>query len=335
MLDIPRYFNEQVDEMRSGLKRGFTPPRVTLTGRDASLTAVTDASPEGSLFYTPFKDMPGVSDADKAALREQAVAVIRDTVQPAYRDLLTFMRTEYVPQARTSLAAYDLPDGKNYYQAKIREFTTLDEDPTAIHALGESEVKRLHAGLPGYALLVLDAAYAEYVARNDYAAGIELVSTSDNVVMTRTFSKIYGLANLRIGWAYAPARILDALNRVRGPFNVNGAAIAAGVAAIEDAGHVAEAAAHNARWLPWLSKEIAKLGIGVTPSVGNFLLLRFPGTTGKTSADADRYLNARGFVLRAVQAYGLPDCLRLTVGVEEANRGVVAALAAFMAGGQS
>ena len=207
-------------------------------------------------------------------------------------------------------------------------------NPTGTY-LPFSEVKRLHAGLPGDVLLVLDAAYAEYVARNDYAAGIELVSTSDNVVMTRTFSKIYGLANLRIGWAYAPARIVDALNRVRPPFNINGAAIAAGVAAIEDAGHVAEAAAHNARWLPWLSEEIAKLGIGVTPSVGNFLLLRFPGTTGKTSADADRYLNARGFVLRAVQAYGLPDCLRLTVGVEEANRGVVAALAAFMAGGQS
>jgi len=114
-----------------------------------------------------------------------------------------------------------------------------------------------------------------------------------------------------------------------------GAALAAGAAAMADAAHVEAAAAHNARWLPWLTKEIAALGIGVTPSVGNFLLLRFPGTTGKTSADADRYLNARGFVLRAVEAYGLPDCLRLTVGVEEANRGVVAALAAFMAGGQS
>jgi uncharacterized protein (DUF885 family) len=147
MHDIPRYFSEQIDEMRSGLKRGFTPPRVTLTGRDASLTAVTEASPEGSLFYTPFKDMPGVSAADKAALRERAVAVIRDRVQPAYRDLLTFMRTEYVPGARTSLAAYDLPDGKNYYRAKIREFTTLDEDPEAIHALGESEVRRLHTDM--------------------------------------------------------------------------------------------------------------------------------------------------------------------------------------------
>jgi histidinol-phosphate aminotransferase len=206
-------------------------------------------------------------------------------------------------------------------------------NPTGAY-LPFSEVKRLHAGLPGDALLVLDAAYAEYVSRNDYAAGVELVSASDNVVMTRTFSKIYGLANLRIGWAYAPAPIIDAVNRVRGPFNVNGAAIAAGVAAIEDAGHVAAAAAHNARWLPWLADEIVKLGVDVAPSVGNFLLLRFPGTTGKTAAAADRFLNARGFVLRGVTAYGLPDCLRLTVGAEEANRGVVAALADFMAGGR-
>ena len=147
MHDIPRYFKEQIDEMRLGLKRGFTPPRVTMAGRDASITAVTDAAPEGSLFYTPFKDMPGVSDADKTALREQAVAVIRDTVQPAYRDLLTFMRTEYVPGTRTSLAADDLPDGKNYYRAKIREFTTLDEDPETIHARGESEVRRLHGDM--------------------------------------------------------------------------------------------------------------------------------------------------------------------------------------------
>ncbi len=154
-------------------------------------------------------------------------------------------------------------------------------NPTGTY-LPFSEVKRLHAGLPADALLVLDAAYAEYVARNDYAAGIELVATSQNVVMTRTFSKIYGLANLRIGWAYAPAHVIDALNRVRGPFNLNGAAIAAGAAAIEDAAHVAAAADHNARWLPWLAEEIAKLGIGVTPSVGNFLLLHFPRTPGKT-----------------------------------------------------
>jgi uncharacterized protein (DUF885 family) len=133
-----------MDEMRQGLKRGFTPPRVTLTGRDASITAVTDATPETSLFYTPFKDMPGVPEADQARLRVEAVSAIRDAVQPAYRELLTFMRTEYLPGTRTTLAAYDLPDGKAYYRAKIREFTTLDREPDAIHSFGESEVARLH-----------------------------------------------------------------------------------------------------------------------------------------------------------------------------------------------
>lgn len=143
--DVPRYFHEQMDEMRAGLKRGFTPPRVTMEGRDASITAVTDAAPEASLLYTPFKDMPGISAADQASLRADAVAAIRDVVKPAYEELLRFMRTEYVPGCRTTLAAKDLPDGANFYRAKIREFTTLDLDPDAIHSLGEAEVARLHA----------------------------------------------------------------------------------------------------------------------------------------------------------------------------------------------
>jgi len=142
--DIPRYFHEQMDEMRAGLRRGFTPPRVTMEGRDASITAVTEATPEASLFFTPFKDMPGISAADQAQLRQQAVATIRDVVQPVYVELLKFMRTEYVPGCRTTLAAKDLPDGAAYYRAKIREFTTLDMDPQAIHSLGEAEVARLH-----------------------------------------------------------------------------------------------------------------------------------------------------------------------------------------------
>jgi uncharacterized protein (DUF885 family) len=144
MKDIPRYFHEQMDEMRAGLKRGFTPPRVTLEGRDASITAVTDATPEASLFYTPFKEMPGISDTDKKELREQAINTIRDTVQPVYRELLTFFRSEYFPGTRTTLAAYDLPDGQAYYRSQIRKYTTLDQDPAAIHAFGESEVARLH-----------------------------------------------------------------------------------------------------------------------------------------------------------------------------------------------
>jgi histidinol-phosphate aminotransferase len=195
-----------------------------------------------------------------------------------------------------------------------------------------SEVKRLHDGLPPHTLLVIDAAYAEYVTRNDYAAGLELASIADNVVMTRTFSKIHGLAGLRIGWGYGSAHIVEALNRVRGPFNLNGAAQAAGVASLGDSAHIEGAIAHNARWLPWLAGAISELGIEVTPSVGNFLLLTFPKESGRTAAEADAFLSARGFILRAVAAYGLPESLRLTVGSEEANKGVVEALAELMRG---
>jgi hypothetical protein len=121
MQDIPRYFREQMAQMRAGSKRGFTPPKVTMTGRDASLVAVTEAGAEASLFYAPFKEMPGVSAEEQTALRAQALKVIAGTVQPAYRELLKFMREEYVPHTRTTLAAYDLPDGKAFYRAKIKE----------------------------------------------------------------------------------------------------------------------------------------------------------------------------------------------------------------------
>ncbi len=192
-------------------------------------------------------------------------------------------------------------------------------------------MKRLHAGLPKHVLLVLDAAYAEYVRRNDYEAGLELVASSENVVMTRTFSKIYGLAALRIGWLYAPAAICDALNRIRGPFNMNAPAIAAGAAAIADQAHVEASIAHNDQWLEVLTTEISALGLKVTPSVGNFLLIHFPTTSGKTAKEANDFLISRGLVLRAVGAYGLPGALRLTIGTEEANRLVVASLKEFMA----
>jgi histidinol-phosphate aminotransferase len=206
-------------------------------------------------------------------------------------------------------------------------------NPTGTY-LPYSEIERLHTGLPADCLLVLDAAYAEYVTRNDYAAGIDLAGSHENVVMTRTFSKIHGLASLRIGWAYGPAHVADAINRVRPPFNLNGPAIAAGVASLEDAAHTEAAIEHNARWLPWLAESIATLGIEVTPSVANFLLLGFGRNGVGSAAEADAFLSARGYILRAVSAYGLPDCLRLTVGVEEANRGVVEALTEFVSNGR-
>lgn len=233
-----------------------------------------------------------------------------------------------IAREKDKTASVDNLLGKVSARTKI-VFVANPNNPTGTY-LPFSEIKRLHAGLPADCLLVVDAAYAEYVTRNDYAAGIELASDSENVVVTRTFSKIHGLASLRIGWAFGPAPVIDALNRVRPPFNLNGAAIAAGVASLDDTGHIEAAIAHNSQWLPWLTAAISSLGIEVTPSVGNFLLLDFGGQAGRSAVDADAFLRARGFILRGMRAYGLPECLRLTVGDEEANRGVVAVLAEFM-----
>ena len=208
-------------------------------------------------------------------------------------------------------------------------FLANPNNPTGTY-LPFDEVKRLHEGLPAQVLLVLDAAYAEYVQRNDYESGIELVATSENVVMCRTFSKIYGLPALRLGWMYGPAPVIDAINRIRGPFNVNAPAIAAGIAAIRDAAHVEKSRAHNAKWLAWLTEEIGKLGLPVTPSVANFVLIHFPDTKGRTAKDADAFLTKRGLILRQVGAYKLPNALRMSVGTEEANRLVVKALAEFL-----
>jgi histidinol-phosphate aminotransferase len=208
-------------------------------------------------------------------------------------------------------------------------FVANPNNPTGTY-LPISEIRRLHAGLPPQVMLVLDAAYAEYVRRNDYESGIELVSSAENVVMTRTFSKVYGLAALRIGWLYGPEHICDVLNRTRGPFNLSAPAIAAGAAAIRDRGFVEEAVAHNNAWLGRLTEEISALGLTVTPSVGNFLLIHFPETAGRTAAEADEHLVGQGIVLRRVAAYGLPNALRMTIGDAEANRATVAALAAFM-----
>ncbi len=208
-------------------------------------------------------------------------------------------------------------------------FLANPNNPTGTY-ISFDEVKRLHRSLPPHVLLVLDAAYAEYVRRNDYESGIELVATSDNVVMTRTFSKIHVLAALRLGWMFGPAHVVAAVNRIRGPFNVNTPAIAAGIAAIEDHAHQERAREHNDRWLAWLAQEFEKLGLKVTPSVANFLLIHFPETQGRTAKEADAFLTTRGLILRQVGAYKLPNALRMSVGTEEANRLVVAALMEFL-----
>lgn len=209
-------------------------------------------------------------------------------------------------------------------------FLANPNNPTGTY-IPFSEVKRLHAALSPEILLVLDGAYAEYVRLSDYSAGLELVSSNENVVMTRTFSKIHGLASLRIGWAYAPPRVCAALNRIRGPFNVNGPAIEAGIAAINDEAHVETAATYNEKWLKYLTDEISALGLQVTPSAANFVLIHFPDEDGRRASDADTFLSSNGIVLRAVASYGIPTGLRMTVGIEEANLLTIKLLREFVA----
>ncbi|WP_417515856.1 histidinol-phosphate transaminase [Minwuia sp.] len=191
------------------------------------------------------------------------------------------------------------------------------------------EVQRLRDGLRDDILLVIDAAYAEYVSRNDYDSGIQMVGAHDNVIMLRTFSKIFGLAGLRVGWGYAPPEIIGVLHRARGPFNVNLGAQEAAIAALEDTAHIDAARTHNDIWLPKLSAELRALGLDVPPGIGNFVLARFPGGAEQVQA-ADAWLKARGIIVRPVAGYGLPDCLRITIGTEDDNLAVIEALKAFL-----
>lgn len=208
-------------------------------------------------------------------------------------------------------------------------FVANPNNPTGTY-LPAAEMKRLRDGLPEDVLLVIDAAYAEFVQRNDYSAGADLVEACDNVVMTRTFSKIYAMGGLRLGWAYCPGPIADVLNRIRGPFNVSSAALAAGQAAVEDSGFVALAQHHNEYWRGWLADQLTRLGLTVVPSVANFVLVRFPTAAGRDAAAADAHLRSQGLIVRAMGSYGLPDSLRITIGRDDELRAVVAALSEFM-----
>jgi histidinol-phosphate aminotransferase len=207
-------------------------------------------------------------------------------------------------------------------------FIANPNNPTGSY-ISHEEMRRLHAGLSPETLLVIDSAYSEYVRKNDYEAGIEMVSRYPNVVMTRTFSKVHGLAGMRIGWTYAPAAVCDVLNRIRGPFNVSMMQQYTAAAAIRDRTHVERSVAHNEQWKTYLTEEIRKLGLTVNESVANFVLIQFPKGE-KSSAKADAFLGSKGLILRGVAGYGLPDALRLTIGTAEANERVVSALREFM-----
>lgn len=203
-------------------------------------------------------------------------------------------------------------------------FIANPNNPTGT-MIGAADVARLAEGLPPKALLVLDGAYVEFV--DGFDGGAALIEARDNVVMTRTFSKLYGLGGMRIGWGYGPGAIIDVLNRVRGPFNLSAAALAAAEAAIADTGYVSHCRAENARWRAWLAEALASSGVPSDTSCANFILARF-GNRQEAEA-CDDYLQSQGLIVRRVAGYKLAYALRITVGDEIACRRVAAAIAAF------
>lgn len=210
-------------------------------------------------------------------------------------------------------------------------FIANPNNPTGTYLPAEA-LTRLRAGLRDDILLVIDAAYAEFIDRGDYTSGFELVDGGANVVVTRTFSKIFGLGGLRLGWAYCPPAIADVLNRSRNPFNVSAPAQAAGLAALADGDFVARSQAHNARWRAWLSERLRELGLDVADSFANFVLARFADPGVADAADA--FLKSRGIIVRRMASYRLPDALRITIGREDELAAVADALKAFADAGR-
>ncbi len=196
--------------------------------------------------------------------------------------------------------------------------------------LAHDELVRLHAGLPDHVLLLVDGAYAEYVTEEDYDSGLKLAHTADNVIATRTFSKLYGLAGLRIGWAYASQGVINLMQRLRTPFNANAAAMAAATAAIQDQEHAAMVRAYNNDWREKMAATLSGLGLHVYPSVTNFILMAFPPETGKTPEGAWDHLLKNGIIPRPVNTGGPDNCLRVSVGLAEENQAFLDSVTAYM-----
>ena len=208
-------------------------------------------------------------------------------------------------------------------------FLANPNNPTGTY-LEYSEVVRLADRIPRDVVLVLDGAYAEYVTAQDYSAGLALASERPNVVVTRTFSKIFGLASLRVGWAYAPEHICAVLHRIRGPFNVSGPALAAATSAVRDQDHVARSIAHNDKWRGWLTERLTEIGLVVTPSAANFVLVHLPAASGRDASHAESFLSREGAIVRGLRSYDLPNALRITIGDQAANEAVYEGLKKFM-----
>ena len=253
-----------------------------------------------------------LGQGDSAVMSQYGFSVYPIITQAAGATIIMAPETDYTASVDALLAAVT--------ETSKMVILANPNNPTGTY-LTSAEVARLHAGLRPDILLVIDSAYAEYVTAADYSVGIDLVETSANVVMVRTFSKM-GLAAARIGWLYGPAHLVDAINRIRGPFNVNLPAQLAGAAAARDVEFTSRLNTHNARWRDWLTAELGSNQLRVIPSQANFILVLFP-----SAAEADAAFDAlfsKGLIVRQIgTSYGIADGLRISIGSEAAMRAVV------------
>jgi histidinol-phosphate aminotransferase len=233
----------------------------------------------------------------------------------------------YVPEKNFTIDVDALLDAVDERTRLI--FLANPANPTGTW-ISADEVRRLHENLPPSVVLVLDGAYAEFNTDPGYEDGLGMARHADNIVVTRTFSKIHGLAALRVGWSYMPLEMAEAVDRIRLPFNINIPAQLAAVASLHDDDFAARSIALVDQWRPWLTQQISGLGLDVVPSAANFVLVGFPQTPGRTAVEAEGFLAQRGLLTRGVGNYGLPDHLRITIGLEQHNRAVVEGLSAFM-----
>jgi len=225
---------------------------------------------------------------------------------------------------------YDVDTILSHVNSRTRIVLIANPDNPSGTYLPGAEVRRLHAGLPDDVLLIIDAAYEEFADRDDYESGARLVHEFDNVIVTRTFSKVYGLAGLRLGWCYGPTAAIDTLIKIGPSFPVNCAAFAAGIAAVRDTGHVDTVLAHNRKWITEFSRALTAMGLKVYPSQTNFMLVEFPSTAGKTAAEANTWLNQHGIIPRQFAVEDFNNKLRFTVGEDAGMEKTVAVLAEFM-----
>ncbi len=246
----------------------------------------------------------------------------------------------YAIQARACQAEVRMAPETNY-RVNVDEMLKMVDERTRLLLIANpanptgtfitrEEVQRLHGELPSRVVLVLDGAYAEFATDPSFDDGFELARANQNMIVTHTFSKLHGLAALRIGWAYCPEHVAQAIDRIRLAFNTSIPAQTAAIAALGDEDFQQRSIEHVDRWRPWLAQQLGGLGLDVVPSAANFVLVGFPATPGKTAPEAQAWLEGRGLIVRGVANYGLPGHLRITIGLEEHNRALVEALAEFL-----